>query len=242
MPSEAGDVVSLGTAVSRIPGARLDRPSARNGSSYAVDAGDPDAPAVGVLALQGDVLEHVRALVGVGLRPVPVRRPADLAGLCGLVLPGGESTAISRASERGGLAQPLTDLIRSGIPVLGTCAGLILLSDELVGDEDGDEVLARPAGLAVRTRRNAYGPQTASFDVAFDVRGIDGGPMYASFIRAPRIETVLSPDVEVLAEVDGHPVAVRQGSLLAMSFHPEVSGDLRLHALLAASVQDRLAR
>ena len=184
------------------------------------------------------MLEHARALAAVGLRPVPVRRVADLDGLRGLVLPGGESTAISRALARGGLAEPLTALIRSGVPVLATCAGLILLSDEL----EDEVALPRPGGLAVRTRRNAYGPQTASFDVAFDVAGIEGGPMHASFIRAPRIEAVLSPDVEVLAEVDGHPVAVRQGSLLAMSFHPEVTGDLRLHGLHAASVRERAAR
>jgi pyridoxal 5'-phosphate synthase pdxT subunit len=116
-----------------------------------------------------------------------------------MVLPGGESTAISRALQRGGLAGPLAELVGSGTPVLGTCAGLILLSDELVDEVD----LLRPGGLAVRTRRNAYGPQTASFDVTFDVAGIDGGPMRASFIRAPRIEEVLSPDVEVLAEVAG---------------------------------------
>jgi pyridoxal 5'-phosphate synthase pdxT subunit len=220
--------------VSRIPGARLDL---RRAHRPGWDVG-PDAEPVGVLALQGDVLEHARALAGVGLRPVPVRRAADLQGLLGIVLPGGESTAISRALGRGGLAGPLAELVGSGVPVLGTCAGLILLSDEL----EDDSGLPRPGGLAVRTRRNAYGTQTSSFDVAFDVAGIDGGPMHASFIRAPRIEAVLSPDVEVLAEVAGHPVAVRQGSLLAMSFHPEVSGDLRMHSLLAASVRDRAAR
>jgi len=227
--------------VSRIPGSRLDVRDARSAAGDAGDAAglhEDTRPAVGVLALQGDVLEHVRALAGVGLRPVAVRRPSDLEGLSGLVLPGGESTAISRALERGGLAVPLAALVRSGLPVLGTCAGLILLSDELEGDED----LPRPAGLAVRTRRNAYGSQTASFDVAFDVPGIAGGPMHASFIRAPRIEALLSPAVEVLAEVDGHPVAVRQGDVIAMSFHPEVSGDLRMHALLATSVRLRAAR
>jgi len=220
--------------VSRIPGSRLDL---RSGRPSAWDA-DGGVPAVGVLALQGDVEEHARAISGVGLRPVPVRRPADLSGVAGLILPGGESTAISRALDRGGLAAPLAALIRTGTPVLGTCAGLILLSDEL----EGDEGLVRPAGLAVRTRRNAYGSQSASFEVAFDVLGVEGGPMRASFIRAPRIEAVLSPSVEVLAEVGGHPVAVRQGHMLAMSFHPEVNGDLRLHALLAEAVRARVAR
>jgi 5'-phosphate synthase pdxT subunit len=247
--------VPAGPGVSRIPGSRLDVRSAwhsswspgtadigaadRGALGAAADGGAGHAaPAVGILALQGDVLEHARALVGVGMRPVPVRRTEDLDGLSGLVLPGGESTAISRALVRGGLAAPLTAFIRSGMPVLGTCAGLILLSDELAGHED----LPRPAGLAVRTRRNAYGPQTASFDVAFEVSGVDGGPMQASFIRAPRIEAVLSAEVEVLAEVAGHAVAVRQGDMIAMSFHPEVSGDLRMHELLAASVRARAAR
>jgi 5'-phosphate synthase pdxT subunit len=155
------------------------------------------------------------------------------------VLPGGESTAISRALERSGLAGPLAERIRDGMPVLGTCAGLILLSDELTDD---DAALPRPRGLAVRTRRNAYGPQTASFDVRFAVAGVDGGPMEASFIRAPRIEALLDPSVEVLAEIDGTPIAVRQGAIIAMSFHPEVAGDHRLHALLAASVRERTGR
>jgi 5'-phosphate synthase pdxT subunit len=213
----------------RLPGERLDRAS-----------GDPwheegsGAPLVGVLALQGDVLEHMRVLGTVGVRPVAVRSLSDLGRVSGLVLPGGESTAISRALLRSGLAEPLTARIRSGMPVLGTCAGLILLSDELV---DGDAGLPRPGGLAVRTLRNAYGPQTASFDVSFEVSGIPGGPMEASFIRAPRIEALLDPSVEVLATVDGHAVAVRQGPIIGLAFHPEVTGDHRLHALLAADVR-----
>ena len=219
--------------MNRLPGERLDR---RRGPLPPVD---PDAPPVGVLALQGDVLEHVRALAAVGLAPVPVRTPTELAGVHGIVLPGGESTAISRALDRAALAAPLTERIMDGMPVLGTCAGLILLSDELT---DGDDALPRPRGLAVRTRRNAYGPQTASFDVRFDVEGVEGGPMEASFIRAPRIEEVLGGDVEVLARVDGSPVAVRQGPLIAMAFHPEVAGDLRLHALFAASVRGEAGR
>lgn len=219
--------------MTRLPGERLDR---RRGPA---EAADPDAPLVGVLALQGDVLEHTRALMAVGLAPVPVRTPTDLSQVHGIVLPGGESTAISRALDRSGLSEPLAARIADGMPVLGTCAGLILLSDELT---DGDDALPRPRGLAVRTRRNAYGPQTASFDVRFDVAGIDGGPMEASFIRAPRIEGVLGDDVEVLASVDGAPVAVRQGPLLAMAFHPEVTGDHRLHALFAASVRTVVGR
>ena len=219
--------------MTRLPGERLDR---RRGPTVPVD---PDAPAVGVLALQGDVLEHTRALATVGLTPVPVRTPADLARVHGIVLPGGESTAISRALDRSGLAGPLAERIAGGMPVLGTCAGLILLSDELT---DGDDALPRPRGLAVRTRRNAYGSQSASFDVRFDVAGIDGGPMEASFIRAPRIEDVLDDDVEVLAHVDGSPVAVRRGPLIALAFHPEVAGDHRFHALFAATVRPEPGR
>ncbi len=228
--------------MTRLPGERLDRrhdvpagPTAGDGQRQ---DGPHEAPSVGVLALQGDVLEHVRALSAVGLCPVPVRDVATLGQVDGLVLPGGESTAISRALERSGMLGPLTERIAAGLPVLGTCAGLILLSDELT---DGDDALPRPGGLGVRTRRNAYGPQTASFDVPFDVTGVEGGPMEASFIRAPRIEAVLDADVEVLATVDGAPVAVRRGDVLAMSFHPEVTGDHRLHALLAQAVIRRRA-
>ena len=214
--------------MTRLPGERLDR---RPGA--AADVAD-DVPLVGVLALQGDVLEHTRALMAVGLRPVPVRTPAQLDAVAGIVLPGGESTAISRALARSGLDAPLAVRLREGMPVLGTCAGLILLSDELTGEDD---TLPRPGGLAVRTRRNAYGPQTASFDVRFDVAGVEGGPMEASFIRAPRIEAVLDPSVEVLASVEGAPVAVRQGPIIAMTFHPEVAGDHRLHAMLGDLVR-----
>lgn len=224
--------------MTRLPGERLDRP--RGGPQAASGRTvSHDAPAVGVLALQGDVLEHMHALEAVGLRAVAVRTPAQLAAVGGLVIPGGESTAIARALIRAGLSEPLVARIADGMPVLGTCAGLILLSDELTGD---DESLERPRGLAVRTERNAYGSQTASFDVVFDVIGIAGGPMEASFIRAPRIDAVLDPAVEVLATVDGHAVAVRQGAIIAMSFHPEVSGDHRLHAMLGDDVRRRAAR
>lgn len=193
---------------------------------------------VGVLALQGDVLEHVRALEQVGAAVVAVRTSAQLAAVDAMVLPGGESTAISKALERGGLAGPLRARLRAGMPALGTCAGLILLSDELVGDEE----LARPGGLAVRTLRNAYGSQVASFDTVLDVDGLEGGPMSVSFIRAPRIEAVLSGDVQVLAEVDGYPVVVAQGGLLALSFHPEVTGDVRLHRRFVDTVRASVGR
>ena len=227
--------------MTRLPGERLDRRTRSGPVGVATVAGpsDPDAPRVGVLALQGDVLEHVRALRAVGADVVAVRTPRDLDAVDGIVLPGGESTAISRALQRSGLDGSLERRLRDGLPVLGTCAGLILLSDELVG---ADDALPRPRGLAVRTLRNAYGPQTESFDVRFDVDGIDGGPMEASFIRAPRIEAVLDDRVEVLARVDGAPVAVRQGTAIALAFHPEVSGDHRFHALLVDLVRARAAR
>ncbi|HSK24442.1 MAG TPA: pyridoxal 5'-phosphate synthase glutaminase subunit PdxT [Egicoccus sp.] len=190
------------------------------------------APTIGVLALQGDVLEHLRALRRCGANAVEVRTAAQLAEVDGLILPGGESTTIGKLLERFGLMQPLRDRIGAGLPVFGTCAGMILLSDEL----DQDRVQPLVGGLAVRTRRNAYGRQVDSFDTHLEVAGIAGGPMDVSFIRAPRVQDVLSDDVEVLASVDGHPVIVRQGHLLAAAFHPEVTGDDRLHAAFVAAV------
>ena len=230
--------------MTRLPGAPLVAPrGTARGPGGAPDpaphpASDPappsDAPRVGVLALQGDVLEHVRALAAAGAEAVPVRDAAALAAVDGLVLPGGESTTISRLLVLSDLLEPLRDRIAAGMPVLGTCAGLILLSDRLT-DPDAD--LPRPGGLAVRTRRNAYGRQVDSFDARVDVAGVDGGPVDAAFIRAPRIEAVLDPTVEVLAEVDGAPVAVRRGAAIGLSFHPEVAGDHRVHALLVAAVR-----
>ncbi len=215
--------------MTRLPGAPLDPRHA------ATTPADPTAPRVGVLALQGDVLEHVRALSAAGAAPVPVRDTVELAAVDGLVIPGGESTAISRLLGLGGLLVPLRDRIADGMPVLGTCAGLILLSDELTGPDDA---LPRPGGLAVRTRRNAYGRQVDSFDATVEVAGVPGGAVDAAFIRAPVIEAVLDPDrVEVLARVDGDPVAVRQGHVLGLTFHPELTGDHRVHALLVDAVR-----
>ncbi|MFA9429240.1 pyridoxal 5'-phosphate synthase glutaminase subunit PdxT [Egicoccus sp. AB-alg2] len=191
-----------------------------------------DAPTIGVLALQGDVLEHLRALRRCGAHAVEVRTAEQLAAVDGLIIPGGESTTIGKLLERFGLMEPLRERIGDGLPVFGTCAGMILLSDEL--DQDRPQPLV--GGLAVRTRRNAFGRQVDSFDTRLEVAGVDGGPMDVSFIRAPRVETVLDGDVEVLAQVDGHPVIVRQGHLLAAAFHPEVTGDDRLHAAFVAAV------
>lgn len=201
----------------------------------------PGAPRVGVLALQGDVLEHLRALRRCGADASRVRTRADLDAVDGLVLPGGESTTIGRLLVRFGLLAPLQQRIAAGLPVFGTCAGLILLSDEL------DQQVAQPlvGGLHVRTRRNAFGRQVDSFDTRLEVAGIDGGPLDVSFIRAPQVVAVLDDTVEVLAAVDvvpssgrlrRAPVVVRQGPLLAAAFHPEVTGDDRLHASFVAGI------
>ncbi len=195
--------------------------------------GELAAPLVGVLALQGDVLEHLRALRRVGARAVQVKTAAQLAEVDALVLPGGESTTIGKLLVRFELLAPLQARIADGLPVLATCAGMILLSDEL------DQVEPQPlvGGLHVRTRRNAFGRQLDSFDTRLEVVGIDGGPMDVAFIRAPRVEEILAADVEVLASVDGYPVVVRQGRLWAAAFHPEVTGDDRLHAAFVATVR-----
>jgi pyridoxal 5'-phosphate synthase pdxT subunit len=218
-----------------VPGERLVR---RAGGAPAAgdDAWDAPldeaAPAVGVLALQGDVLEHLRALRRVGARPVRVRRAEHLEGLAGIVLPGGESTTIGKMLVRFDLLDPLRDAIGAGLPAFGTCAGMILLATELEQD------FAQPllGVLDVRVRRNAFGRQVDSFDTSLEVAGVDGGPVDVSFIRAPWVERVLSDDVEVLASVEGHPVVVRQGHVLAVSFHPEVTGDDRIHAAWVASL------
>lgn len=212
-----------------VPGERLaGRPAAAKP--------DPDAPTIGVLALQGDVLEHLRALERCGARAVRVRKPDDLAHVDGIVLPGGESTTIGKLLHRFGLLEPLRERLRGGLPAFGTCAGMILLSDEL--DQDFEQPLL--GGLDVVTRRNAFGRQRDSFDTALEVRGLAGGPVDVSFIRAPWVEHA-GDGVDVLAEVDGHPVVVAQGHLLATAFHPEVTGDDRLHARFVALVRSRRA-
>ena len=217
-----------------IPGQRLTgrlpaAPAARSPD------GEVAAPLIGVLGLQGDVLEHLQALRRVGARAVQVKTAPQLAEVAGLILPGGESTTIGKLLERFGLLEPLQARIADGLPVFGTCAGMILLSDELEQDEPQPLV----GGLHVRTRRNAFGRQLDSFDTRIEVVGIDGGPMDVAFIRAPRVERVLTDEVEVLASVDGHPVVVRQGPLWAAAFHPEVTGDDRLHAAFVAAVLRR---
>ena len=174
---------------------------------------------VGVLALQGDFEAHAKILTGLGAEAREVRVPADLEGLDALVMPGGESTVMTLGIEREGLGEPLRQLARSGTPVLGTCAGMIML------DRDHLDV------LDILARRNAFGRQLRSFEADLDVTGVSGGPVHAVFIRAPWVAD-LGGGVEVLADVDGHPVAVRQGNIIAVSFHPELTGEPRLHELL----------
>ena len=174
---------------------------------------------MGVLALQGGFQAHERVLRRLGARVREVRVPADLEGLEGLVIPGGESTTMSLGVEREGLAAPLRELAARGTPVLGSCAGLVMLDREHLGAMD------------ILARRNAFGRQIRSFEADLEVRGLAGGPLRAIFIRAPWIAEH-GPGVEVLAEVDGHPVAARQGRMLAVAFHTELAGDDRLHRRL----------
>ena len=182
---------------------------------------------VGVLALQGDVREHSAALDALGADTVEVRTAGDLAAVDALILPGGESTTMSLLLQSSGLFDPLAERLRDGLPAFGTCAGMILLAaDVLDGRPD-----QRSFGVVdIAVRRNAFGRQVDSFETALDVAGVGGGPVDAVFIRAPFVESV-GEGVEVLAEVDGHPVLVRQGRHMAAAFHPELSGDLRVHQL-----------
>jgi pyridoxal 5'-phosphate synthase pdxT subunit len=186
------------------------------------------AEIVGILALQGDVEAHARVLRALGAEVREVRVPADLDGLDGLVIPGGESTTMTLGIERERLAEPLRALAATGAPVLGTCAGLIMLDREHLGVLD------------VRAERNAFGRQVRSFEAELEIAGLDGGPVRAIFIRAPWVAEH-GPGVSVLAEVDGRPVAVQQDNLLAVAFHPELNGETRLHERFLALVRARVA-
>ena len=199
-------------------------------------------PVIGVLALQGDVREHLAAVAEQGAQGRPVRRAEELAGVDGLVLPGGESTTMVKLAARFGLLEPLRAAVRDGLPVYGSCAGMILLADRIIDAPADQETIG---GLDVTVRRNAFGRQVDSFEsgIAFD--GLDGGPVHAVFIRAPWVEQA-GADVEVLGRVvggyaDGRIVAVRQGNLVATSFHPELTGDRRVHALFVDIVRRYLA-
>ncbi|MEU3599268.1 pyridoxal 5'-phosphate synthase glutaminase subunit PdxT [Streptomyces sp. NPDC006798] len=190
------------------------------------------APLIGVLALQGDVREHLIALAAADATAGPVRRPEELAGLDGLVIPGGESTTMSKLATLFGVMEPLRERVRAGLPVYGTCAGLIMLADKILDPRSGQETVG---GIDMIVRRNAFGRQNESFEAAVDVAGIDG-PVDGVFIRAPWVESV-GADVEIVAEYGGHIVAVRQGNALATSFHPELTGDHRVHGLFVDMVR-----
>jgi 5'-phosphate synthase pdxT subunit len=182
---------------------------------------------IGVLALQGDFEAHAKMLRGLGVDVHEVRVPEDLSGLDGLVIPGGESTTMTLGIEREGLAEPLRAFVRSGAPVLGTCAGMIMLDREHLGLMD------------TVCERNAFGRQIRSFEADLDIPGVDGS-VRAVFIRAPWL-VEHGDAVEILAEVDGHPVAARQDNMLVISFHPEIAGEDRVHELFLRDVRSRVA-
>jgi 5'-phosphate synthase pdxT subunit len=203
---------------------------------------DPVRPVIGVLALQGDVREHLAVLEAQGAVAVTVRRPEELAGVHGLVIPGGESTTIYKLAERLGLLEPLRAAVRDGLPAYGSCAGMILLADRLLDAPPDQQTVG---GIDVTVRRNAFGRQVDSFESEIRLEGLDGGPIRAVFIRAPWVEEA-GDEVEVLGRVvgggaDGRIVAVRQGNLVATSFHPELTGDRRVHALFVEIVRRHLA-
>ncbi|HAN22956.1 MAG: pyridoxal 5'-phosphate synthase glutaminase subunit PdxT [Microbacterium sp.] len=190
-------------------------------------------PRIGVLALQGDVREHAVALAALGADVARVRRPDDLAAVQGLVIPGGESSVIDKLARAFELRDPLREAIAGGLPVYGTCAGLILLAERIVDGIAGQQTFG---GLDVTVRRNAFGSQVDSFETDLDVPSLGAPPVHAAFIRAPLIEQV-GARAEPLAHLsDGRVVAVRQGPLLGTSFHPEVTGELRFHRLLLDAV------
>ncbi len=190
-------------------------------------------PRIGILALQGDVREHAALLEGLGAEVSRVRRSDELARVDGLVLPGGESTTIDKLARAFGLQQPIRDAIRAGLPVLGTCAGLILLADRVRGAIAGQETFG---GIDATVRRNAFGRQTESFEEELFVDAFGDRPVRAAFIRGPVIDEV-GPNATPLAALpDGRVVAVEQGALLGMSFHPEISGETRFHERFLAHV------
>jgi 5'-phosphate synthase pdxT subunit len=193
---------------------------------------------IGVLALQGDVREHLHALAEADAVARPVRRPEELEGLDGLVIPGGESTTMSKLAIEFGLLEPIQDKIADGLPAYGSCAGMIMLSREVL---DGRPDQRGFGGVDMTVRRNAFGRQVDSFEASVSLAGVDGGEFHAVFIRAPWVERV-GPGVEVLGQVEdgeaaGRIVAVRQRNVLATAFHPELAGDLRVHRFFVDMVR-----
>lgn len=194
-------------------------------------------PRIGVLALQGDFREHLSVLHAFGAHAVPVRRASELSQIDGLVIPGGESSVMDKLARTFGLRDPLCDAISGGLPVYGTCAGLIMLSTNILDGIDGQESLG---GLDIDVRRNAFGSQTDSFEVDLDIPVIGDPPLHAVFIRAPVVERV-GESVTALATLDdGRVVAVEQGNLLGTSFHPEMTEDHRFHAYFLERVRSTL--
>lgn len=191
-------------------------------------------PQVGVLALQGDFREHAAVLRGLGADVVAVRRPEELADVDGIVLPGGESSVQDKLSRTFGMAEPLKQAIAGGLPVYGTCAGLILLADSILDGIAGQQTLG---GLDVVVRRNAFGSQLDSFETDIDIPELGEEPMHAVFIRAPIVESVGTKATAIASLSDGRVVAVEQGNLLGTSFHPEMTGDIRFHAYFLEKVR-----
>jgi 5'-phosphate synthase pdxT subunit len=189
---------------------------------------------VGVLALQGDFREHIAVLRGLGADAIPVRRPAELAEVGGLVIPGGESSVMDKLSRTFGLAEPLKAAIAGGLPVYGTCAGLIMLADRILDGITGQQTLG---GLDVSVRRNAFGSQLDSFETDLDIPAVGVEPMHAVFIRAPIVESVGERATPLAQLADGRVVAVEQGSLIGTSFHPEMTGDTRFHEYFLGKVR-----
>jgi pyridoxal 5'-phosphate synthase pdxT subunit len=192
------------------------------------------APVIGVLAMQGAFAEHLRALERSGATARIVRTEADLEGIDGLVIPGGESTSMQILLERMGLLEPLRETVLAGLPTLGTCAGMILLSAHITDGREGQRSFG---ALPITVRRNGYGRQAQSFEAPLRVEGLEGADFPGIFIRAPLV--LDAGGAEVLAAFDGHPVAVRQGQVMALGFHPELSGDDRLHRLFLDLVAER---
>lgn len=206
--------------------------------SESIGAGGPAAagPRVGVLALQGDFREHAHVLSQLGAHVSLVRRPEELAAIDGLVIPGGESTVMDKLSRAYGLAEPLKAAVAEGLPVYGTCAGLIMLADTILDAITGQQTLG---GLDVVVRRNAFGSQNQSFETDLDIPALGEEPVHAVFIRGPVVDSVGPAATPLAALSDGRVVAVEQGNLLGTSFHPEITGEYRFHEYFLGKVRDR---